>query len=194
MDSKTDELLIECLWILESNSGICLFEQNYVDITKDNVSIDIISSFFSAILSIAEESFVDEIQYIKFSRRKIFFDFIENLLFIISVKDVKSAGEEEINKIIKQISQKFIEKYKPVISQFGGNISQFNNFSTDLEQIVKRKPIPIRILQVEQVKESFKKFITNQLELYKKRKVLFDKIIKKVKEEFFDSYQYFNSR
>ncbi|MHA1688749.1 MAG: hypothetical protein ACTSUN_05350, partial [Promethearchaeota archaeon] len=82
-----ENLFIECLWILDSHSGICIFEQNYVDLTKDNVSVDIISSFFSAILSIAQESFVDQIQYIKFSKRKVFFKFHEDLLFIISVKD-----------------------------------------------------------------------------------------------------------
>ncbi len=192
MSVKKNELLIECLWILESNSGICIFEQNYVDITKDNVSIDIITSFFSAILSIAEESFVDEIEYIKFSRRKIFFEFVENLLFIISVKDV-NAGEEQIKMIIDKIAHKFRSKYQSVIPHFGGNISQFNDFSVDLEEIVKEKPIPLRILQVEQVKDNFKKFISKQLELYKKRKAMFDKIIKKVKKEFLESYKYFNT-
>lgn len=183
---KTDEFFIESLWILGSNSGICIFEQNYVDITKDNVSVDIISSFFSAILGIAQESFVDEIQYIKFSKRKLFFDFREDLLFIVSVKDTKNSGDEQIKRVIKNIAEQFIVKYRPVLSQFGGNISQFNDFSTNLEEIVKRKPIPLRILQVEQVKDSFKKFIDLQLKLYKKRKKIFEKMVKQIKDEFID--------
>ena len=185
-ESKTDEFFIESLWVLESNSGICIFEQNYVDITKDNVSVDIISSFFSAILSIAQESFVDEIQYIKFSKRKLFFDFREDLLFIVSIKDTENSGDEQIKRVIKKIAEQFIAKYRPVLTHFGGNISQFNDFSINLEDIVKRKPIPLRILQVEQVKDSFKKFIDVQMKLYKKRKKMFEKMVKQIRDEFID--------
>ncbi|MHA1725826.1 MAG: hypothetical protein ACTSYC_05020 [Promethearchaeota archaeon] len=185
-----ENLFIECLWILDSHSGICIFEQNYVDLTKDNVSVDIISSFFSAILSIAQESFVDQIQYIKFSKRKVFFKFHEDLLFIISVKDTPPFHDLWVQKTIQQIAEKFVAKYSPQIMNFEGNISEFNGFSKDLEEIVNEKPLPLRILQVEQLKEGFKKFISFQIQQYKKRKKYFEKIVKQIKKDFIDNYRY----
>ena len=79
-----ETFMIESLWILDNESGICIFEENYTDITKEGTSTDLISAFLSAILSFANETFTDEIKHIQFSNHRILFEFSNSFLFVIS--------------------------------------------------------------------------------------------------------------
>jgi len=152
--------LIESLWILENLSGICVFEENYVDFTSEGVSTDLIGSFISALLTFAGEAFTDEIQHIQFSNRKIIFEFSEYLLFIVAVNAKTPLADFLIKKKIDQIARAFNAKYQPVFAKdrgWGGNISQFEPFTEDLKKIVKREPLTTKILQLFDFKDNIKK-------------------------------------
>jgi len=194
MSEETEhiEVLIESLYILEKDSGICLFEENYVDITKDGISTDLISSFLSAILSFADETFADEIQHIQFSNRRILFNFSEHVLLVIAVHKETPATDFQIKRMIDNIASQFDQKYSIIFEtdQWRGDITQFNDFSQELYEIVKREPLKLKLLQLIDFKEHFKKienYVSEKVSekaanLLKKKEQLENYISKKKRE------------
>lgn len=152
-----DFFLIDGLWVLEYNSGICIFEENYRDWSTD-LSTDLIASFLTAILSFANEAFIDAIQFIQFSNHKIIFEFNKHLLFVIAVSD-SDISEERIKSTIEKISVKFIKKFDDILEngQLKGNIKEFNDFSEELKKIVKKEPLTKKLITIEQMERLQKK-------------------------------------
>ena len=180
-----DSLLIESLWVLESRSGICVFEENYVDFTNEGMSTDLIGSFLSALLTFADETFTDEIQHVQFSNRKIIFKFSEFLLFIVAVNEKAPISDFQVKKKIDQIARVFNAKYQHIFERdkhrWGGNISQFEPFTEDLRKIVKREPLSIKFLQLFDFKDNVKKlevFFDKQVQIALKQKQRFDLMFK----------------
>lgn len=169
MEEKNPEFLIESLWVLENNSRICVFEQNYVDFTKDGMSTDMVSSFLAAILTFADETFTDEIQFIKFSNRRMLFRFSKYFLFVIAISDKDENRSNHIRQICNNIVNKFNEKYEHIFekNQWNGSISIFDDFCEDLKEIVKKEPLKIKFFDFFDFKEQFKK-VENYL---KKKKI-----------------------
>jgi len=151
------DFLIDGLWVLDYNSGICIFEENYRDWSTD-LSTDLISSFLTAILSFANEAFIDAIKFIQFSNHKIIFEFKKQALFVIAVSD-PNISEEQIKKTIEKIANKFTKKFHQILGngQLKGNIKQFNAFSEDLKKIVKKEPLSKKLITAEQVERLQKK-------------------------------------
>ncbi|MFX0072261.1 MAG: hypothetical protein ACFFAO_14335 [Candidatus Hermodarchaeota archaeon] len=153
------EYIIESLWILERRSGICIFEENYLDFTKEGISTDMVGAFLAALLSFARETFTDEIQNIQFSNRKVFFKFSKHLLFVTICCNDKN-NHHKIKEISNEIEEKFNLKYEKIFENDGwnGNTSTFREFSSDLSEIVKNKPLKLKFLEALDLKDNFKKF------------------------------------
>ena len=99
-----NEFLIDGLWILDIDSGSCLFEENYkIWSVKDT---QLISSFLSAIRSFTREAFSEDIQFIKFTRHKVIFEISGRILFIIAVRN-SVLNEEILRSTIKEIIKRF---------------------------------------------------------------------------------------
>ena len=155
--SKKD-FLIDSLWILDYNSGICIFEENYKDWSQNGIGTDLIASFLTAILSFANETFIDAIQFIQFADHKIIFEFEKQFLFVIAVSNA-NVSEEKMKKTIDKIAKKFSIKYRAILNnhQLKGNTTQFDDFSKDLKKIVKREPLTKKLITSEQVERLQKK-------------------------------------
>jgi hypothetical protein len=186
-----ESFLIESLWVLDKDSGVCLFEENYIDFMNEGMSIDLIGSFLSALLTFAGETFADEIQHVQFSNRKIIFEFSKHLLFIVAINAKSSLSDVQIKNKVDQIAMAFNRKYLHIFAQdqgWGGNITQFEPFTEDLKKIVKREPSTTKIAQLFDFKESIKKldsFIDKQVNVALKHKeklnLMFNSAIKKKK-------------
>lgn len=175
---------IDCLWILEPNSGICIFEENYEDITTEGTSIEVIAGFLSAILSFADEAFAETIQHIKFSNKKIFFELTDYALFVVAIKDERKINSNNTYELIKEISNQFYSQFREALEHWNGNINQFDSFSESLKLITKRKPTQIKILQKYDIREAFKKTIRKRINYYKKQKRKFEEVVKGYVENF----------
>jgi hypothetical protein len=160
MTMDDPEYTIESLWILERRSGICIFEENYIDFTKEGISSDMVGAFLAALLSFARETFTDEIQNIQFSNRKVFFKFSKHWLFV-TVSGNNKNNYHKIKGINNEIEEKFKLKFENIFEKddgWNGNTSLFQDFSIDLKKIVKIKPLKIKFLEVLDLKDNFKKF------------------------------------
>jgi hypothetical protein len=159
MEEKKQEILIDGLWVLENSSRICIFEENYVDFIKEGKPTDIVSSFLAALLTFADETFIDEIQFIKFSNRKILFKFSQYLLFVFAINDKDINKEYQIKAICNIIVNRFNEKFGHIFenNNWNGSISVFESFSEDLREIIDREPLKIKIFEFFDLKEHLKK-------------------------------------
>ncbi len=146
---KRFEYIIESIWILEIKSGICLFEEIYKDLTKDNIDSNLVFSFLSALLSFAGEVFTDKIKHIALLNHKIFFDFSKYILIVVAINDEFQINEMQIRKFIKILNEKFSNKFQSVLDfeSWNGDTNQFNEFSEDLRKIMKKDPYNVKIIQ-----------------------------------------------
>lgn len=160
---KEREFLIDGIWILDIDSGLCLFEENYVDFKKEGISRDLITGFLSAIINFIGEAFNDKLQFIMFSNHKILFKFYLNkLLFVVAI-NTYVTNNPEINShvigCIDDISERFYEKFHSRFENGGwdGYMRGFKAFSHDLRDIIKRKPLSIKLLTLEKIKRKKRK-------------------------------------
>jgi len=154
-----EKYLIDSLWVLEGNSGIVIFEENYSDFTKEGMTSDLVSAFLSALLSFTEESFASDIKHIKLSDRKILFEASEYVMFVVSQRDF-SISDKKIKALIKEIADRFNEKFNPFFERtknWDGRIKRFQGFSKDLKEIVRKEPLTVKFLRSLDFKENIKK-------------------------------------
>lgn len=151
-----NEFLIDGLWILDIDSGSCLFEENYKIWSVQDTQL--ISSFLTAIRSFTREAFAEDIQFIQFTHRKIIFEISGRILFIVAVKN-SVVNEEILKSSIEEIINHFNKKFHPII--FKNNIikdyKRFQSFSEDLSQIVDREPVNIKLIAAGRIKRLYRK-------------------------------------
>ncbi len=175
------EDFIDSIWILEIESGIVIYEEIYNDITKHGISTDMILNFLSALVSFADEVFVDEIKHIKLSNHKIFFNFLKHIMLVISITDKISLKERKISVIIERIGKKFESKYENLYNQelWYADLDVFNSFSKDLREIIKKEPESIKIVHSLNFSEKIKKLnelLDNATNKFSNRKRKLEKI------------------
>ena len=157
------DLLIDGLWIIESDSGSCIFEENYRKWSAKDTQL--IASFLSAIRSFSREAFSEDIEFIKFKSRKIIFEVSGNILFVIALVKKSDASEKEIKSAIKNIIKRFNARFSFIIDRNGleKEFKLLEVFSDDLRELVDRKPLKIKILKEEQIERLHKKRLSRRL-------------------------------
>ena len=148
------DFLIDGLWILRNYAGICLFEEIYTDFKKEGVSKDLITGLLSAIVSFSVEAFKDKLEFIKFESHKIILKFADDLLYIVAISLEPDIIEEAIYEKIDHIHTIFYKKYENILQtdKWDGSTEVFNSFSDELQQIVHRKPLNIKLLKEKMMK------------------------------------------
>ncbi|MHA1147510.1 MAG: hypothetical protein ACTSR8_04630 [Promethearchaeota archaeon] len=154
-----DNLLIEGIWIIRNYAGICLYEAVYTDFKQEGISKDLITGLLSAIVSFSVECFNDKLEFIKFKNHKIILKFENDLLYIVAISLEPSIIEQAIYERINLISDTFSSKFKTILEneRWDGSIEIFKTFSEDLQKIVQRKPLNIRLLKEKMMKRLQKK-------------------------------------
>ena len=193
IEKNNDDTVIESIWILEKKTGLCIFEANYVDITKDGLHTDLVGNFLSALLTFAEETFTDQIKYVKFSNRKVEFSFTEYFLFAIFISDKNIDSDNDVNNKIDRIIFKFNDKYQNVFknNNWNGNITLFNDFSEDLKQLIKEEPLKIKFFQKFDIIEIEKRvisFIKKKQKFIQEHKKILSQLMKHKNERDLESF------
>ncbi|MFX1395641.1 MAG: hypothetical protein ACFFAS_01210 [Promethearchaeota archaeon] len=153
---KHNKTIIDGLWILDTDSGLCFFEENYKK--WSNKDTQLISSFLAAICSFTKEAFSEEIEFIQFKSRKIFFNKNQQNLFIMAVSDPDVSLDfikMEMKTIIKKFNSSFhsLIKHKRLIRDF----KEVKTFSKDLQEIVDRKPLNVKLIMIGQIDKHYKR-------------------------------------
>jgi len=135
---RNGKILIESIWILEKQSGICIFEENYNAIKNQKVSIDLICGFLSAISLLAVETFDELINCIELSKRKVYFKSTSNFVFIFTILKKKGFNNKKLIDLINFISNEFTNQFNTDFERWDGNICRFEPFSEKLDSILGR--------------------------------------------------------
>lgn len=133
---NNSKMLIESVWVLEKNSGICIFEQNYGMIKNEKISIDLICGFLSAISLLAVEVFDESINYIELSKRKIYFKNTTNFVFIFSILNKGRLNTKKIINLINSTSDEFNTQFNSDFENWDRNVYHFEPFSEHLNSIL----------------------------------------------------------
>ncbi len=102
------------------------------------VSPDLVSGFFIAMISFGQELANQEIQFIQMSQIRIYFHVVDR--FVLTMATTHEIRPEQATTMLKKVQVRFNEKYRNVLSKgFMGETSVFNNFASDVEEIVATK-------------------------------------------------------
>jgi len=132
--------LIEAIWIIDRGSGVCLFDKYYKDQGDSGISSDLICGFFSAFVDISEEFFAEQVDYIKFRDSRLYFTYVENIIFILKFEE-DLLLEEEMEEILFEIAVEFMKEFQENLAEWNGNLCTFEDFNRILDQIVAIHPI-----------------------------------------------------
>lgn len=151
------------LWIINNNSGVCVFEGNYKEIT---MNADLISGFLVAMINFGKELADKDLKKIQFNDLKIAFRY--NKLFIIAVAFTDNALDPEVQAFLKLIEDEFQSRYGKYLEDFSGDVTVFSDFNTYVEKILNRKALAVEYVKSQIVKNALEgkeaQFIKSKLD------------------------------
>lgn len=133
-NQPSKECPIDACWIIERNTGICLFESDRKNVKSEEISVDLLCGFIFAISKFTSEVFLDTIRHLEMGKRNLIFEFSESLIFILAVKK-KQISKEKLEAMVKKLSKTFVAKYKDRLKHWNGEVKQFEDFSKNLNDV-----------------------------------------------------------
>ncbi|MFX0057486.1 MAG: hypothetical protein ACFE85_08250 [Candidatus Hodarchaeota archaeon] len=132
--------------IILSNTGIPLFCYNFHNNVNKDYNYQLIASYFDQICRFTKYGFKESLNTLKMNKSVFYFYTHPNSHFHLIFKcdskiDEKKFKKKSIDRVAKQIFDKFLNKFRKELVNFNGNISYFKSFSKDIEQMVKPKGI-----------------------------------------------------
>ncbi|MDD1778904.1 MAG: hypothetical protein LUQ65_12135 [Candidatus Helarchaeota archaeon] len=138
--------MINGVWIIKKEAGICIFHKNYADWEIDP---QLFSAFLSGIYKFSEGiSETEGIEIIEMQNMSVLYKFVSDLFFILSI--TKDEEIEVMRQKMTELSSEFINKFKDYLQNWKENIGAFKWFGADLDRIVGRNTtqvveIPIKL-------------------------------------------------
>ncbi len=128
---------VHSLWILERQTGICLFEQTFEG-SSNKVDADLIGGFLSAITKFCEELVGEEIRLIETPSMRILYHGAEKFIMVVLVENSVNIAVAE--SMLNEISSLFTQKYARYLETGQlSNVAVFNDFTSEIEKRVERK-------------------------------------------------------
>lgn len=151
------------LWIISNNSGVCIFEGNYKEIT---MNADLISGFLVAMINFGKELADKDLKKIQFNDLKIAFK--HNKLFIIAVAITENAREPDVQAFLNLIEVEFQSRYGQYLENFSGDVAVFSDFNLYVESLLNRKALAVVYVKDQIVKSALEgkeaQFVKTKLE------------------------------
>jgi hypothetical protein len=132
--------------IILSNTGIPLFCYNFQENLSKEYKYQLIASYFDQICRFTKYGFKESLNTLKMDKSLFYFYTHPYSHFHLIFKcesgiDEKKFKKKSIDKVAKQIFDKFLNKFRKELVNFNGNISCFKKFSKDIEEMLRTKGI-----------------------------------------------------
>jgi len=128
--------IIQEIWIIMRN-GLPIFSQNISDGQKDlKIDGDMFSGFVAAINAFTSEIGLNKCRIIETTSSKIVFSHFQTLELTIvgrSNKNIGNIGNSEIIEYLEIIKSTFLLKYRDVIKNWKGTVSEFKGISKNID-------------------------------------------------------------
>lgn len=132
-------------WIIHNPSGICIFNQTFVELPKD-FSSDLTAGYLFAITTLSQEIVQENIRFLQLERLRFVYGITSQLILVLLTKNEISTLDSM--QMIAKLRQKFSEKYSNLLERNQlFNTSKFRDFALDVERILERDTMYFHILQ-----------------------------------------------
>ncbi|MHA1474948.1 MAG: hypothetical protein ACTSPA_10205 [Promethearchaeota archaeon] len=130
--------IVQEIWIIMRN-GLSIFSQNIGnDQKKTGIEGDMFSGFVAAINAFTSEIGLDKCRVIETKSSKIVFSHFHSQSLTFVGRSSKNIDNSEIYDYLDSVKSVFLLKYKNVISNWNGSVSEFKGISKNID-IVKDK-------------------------------------------------------
>ncbi len=133
--------MIQAIFVIYK--GVCLFSRQY---GKSYQQSQLLSAFLTAINQLALEISHKNLKKLVLDEEIFSFSMVNNILFVYAHDDIKDS---ELIKISNEFSSKFLERFSSEIKNWEGEISCFEEFKQQADDIVSMKG-KSTILEMEQ--------------------------------------------
>ena len=133
--------MIQAIFII--HKGVCLFSRQY---GKSYQESQLLSAFLTAINQLAKEISHKELKKLVLDEETFSFSMVNDILFVYAHDDIKNS---ELVNISNEISSKFLECFTSEIKNWEGEVSCFEEFKDQADEIVSMKG-KSTILEMEQ--------------------------------------------
>lgn len=136
------------IWIIEKDSGICIFEQSFKNI---NMNPDLISGFLIAMLNFGKELADKDFESIQFKELKIALNNYDHYIIAMAITD--DANDADVRDFFEIVSDEFSKRYDEILTDWQGETSIFDKFGEYTENLVDRPAIKAELVKKKIVKK-----------------------------------------
>ncbi|MHA1734158.1 MAG: hypothetical protein ACTSU5_19645 [Promethearchaeota archaeon] len=129
-------MLLNNLWIIHQESGVCVFNEKFRDGAID-YDADMFSGFISAIITFSKEITAGKFQVKNISLGPLKISYRQAPYILISLCVDETTSKEEVERVIGEIADRFLEKYGDRLEpgKFNFDTLQFQDFSYELRDL-----------------------------------------------------------
>lgn len=159
--------MIKAIFII--HNGVCLFSRQY---GKKYQESQLFSAFLTAINQLAREISHKDLKKLILDEETFSFSVVNNLLFVYAHKNLKKS---DLSRISNEISSKFFELFSSEIEDWDGEVSCFDKFQKEADEIVEMKGKSI-MLEMERFlqKKKFNRIKKKEQQYIKGKAILMD--------------------
>jgi hypothetical protein len=188
-------------WIIQRDSGVCVFEQSFSE-SAMNLDSDLIGGFISAIMNFSDEVVHSKIEFVKLKDYLLFYDFSKEFIFVYLCSE--DAQVRNIKKISDRVVATFAERFELNSEQgFTGDVTKYGDFAGEIETLLDTKSFYHKFLKEfnQQIKESYQskyfelqKLLTSPISLGKEFKQNYQVISSKFYEKISETVNKFEDK
>jgi hypothetical protein len=125
--------LIQAIYILIADSGLCVLDRKYGQAEMDP---NLISGFLTALIQFGRElSEGNRVHVIDFGAFDICLSLKENVIVAATVD--KTDDKNAAMAVLADVNNNFVSKYKTILINWDGNLEPFDVFTNELDEITK---------------------------------------------------------
>ena len=123
--------MIQAIFVIYK--GVCLYSRQY---GKSYQESQLLSAFLTAINQLAQEISQKDLKKLVLDKDTFSFSMVNDILFVYAHDNIKNS---ELIKISNEFSSKFLECFSSEIKNWEGEISCFEVFNEQADNIVSKK-------------------------------------------------------
>lgn len=152
------------IWIMQKDSGLCIFEQSFSEDAM-NIDSDLIGGFLSALQGFSYEVVNSSIEYVKLRDYLLYYDFSKEYTFVYL------ADPDTSTKEMKRTSESIVEAFEKRFgtgpdSVFTGDVSKYAEFGSDMETLLDSKSYYLKYMK--EINDQIKQLYTDKVSTFKK--------------------------
>lgn len=156
---------------MDQSSGICFFEQEFVELSVD-IDPCLFGGFFTALLTFSKHVASEKLRYIQMQTIRFYFHNTPKVLYVLATKS--QVKIPHVVEFLTHIHARFQSKYQNILVSGDFNEARlFRNFAADVEKVLGKESRIVNYISDES-KFGKQQYQTAKVEYNKLKQMLFD--------------------